>query len=122
MPGKRLWIAVLFVVTLLAASVAAQDEKNEVGVIFGRTFVSDQGIQNASYFDPIIHTGKGFSFEGEYARRLWVTPVFSIAGEVAAMDNTQAKLNAGQYGFAVVPTSYQAFFITPAARVNLFPT
>ncbi|HTW57217.1 MAG TPA: outer membrane beta-barrel protein [Terriglobales bacterium] len=122
MSGKRLWIAVLCVGTLLAASAAAQDERNEIGAIFGRTFVSDQGIQNATYFDPTIHTGKGFSFEGEYAYRFLVTPIYSISGEVAAMDNTQAKLNAGAYGSAVVPTSYQAFFLTPAARVNLFPT
>jgi hypothetical protein len=122
MSGKRLWIAVLFVVTLLAASLAAQDEKNEVGGIIGRTFVSDQGIQNATYFDHIIHFGDSLTFEGEYARRFWVTPIYSISGEVAAAYNPQSKLNAGAYGFSVVPTSIKSFFITPAARVNLFPT
>ena len=122
MPGKRLWIAVLSVMALLAASAAAQDEKNEVGVVVGRTFISDQGIHNASYFDPIIHFGKGFSFAGEYAHRFWVTPIYSIAGEVVAMDDHQTKLNAGDYPDAVVPTSISSYFITPAARVNLFPT
>jgi opacity protein-like surface antigen len=120
--GKRLWCAALFVVILLAVSVAAQDEKNEIGGILGRTFVSDQGIQNANYFDPIIHYGDDLSFEGEYAYRFWVTPIYSIAGEVAAMDNPKSRLNAGQYPVSVVPTSIHSFFITPAARVNLFPT
>src|SRR5580658_3522386 len=122
MPGKRLWMAVLFAMALLAASAAAQEEKNEVGFIVGRTFISDQGIQNASYFDPIIHFGKGFSFAGEYAHRFWVTPIYSIAGEVVGMDDRQTKLNAGAYPNAVVPTSLGSYFITPAARVNLFPT
>ncbi len=122
MSGKRRWIAVLFFVNLLIISAVAQDEKNEIGAIFGRTFISDQGIQNASYFDPIIHFGKGFSFEGEYAHRFIVMPVYAISGEIAAMDDPQTKLNAGTYGDAVVPTSIKSFFVTPAARVNLFPT
>src|SRR5580698_10237161 len=105
MSGKRLWVAVLFVTALLAASAAAQDEKNEVGAIFGRTFISDQGIQNASYFDPVIHFGKGLSFAGEYAHRFWVTPIYSLSGEVVGMDDRQTKLNAGAYPNAVVPTS-----------------
>jgi opacity protein-like surface antigen len=122
MSGKRLWVAVLFVTALLAASAAAQDEKNEVGAIFGRTFISDQGIQNASYFDPVIHFGKGLSFAGEYAHRFWVTPIYSLSGEVVGMYDPQTKLNAGEYGFSVVPTTIKSYFITPAARVNLFPT
>jgi opacity protein-like surface antigen len=122
MSGKRLWIAVLCALNLLAISAAAQDEKNEIGFVIGRTFVSDQGIQNATYFDPIIHTGKGLTVGGEYAYRFWVTPIYSISGELAVVDNTQAKLNAGGYGNAVVPVNYSALFLTPAARVNLFPT
>jgi len=122
MSAKGFWIAVLFFVNLLIISAAAQDEKNEIGGIIGRTFVSDQGIQNATYFDPIIHFGDGLSFEGEYARRFIVMPVYSLSGEIVAMDDPQTKLNAGTYGFAVVPTSIKSFFVTPAARVNLFPT
>jgi opacity protein-like surface antigen len=120
--GKRFWIAALSIATILAASAAAQDEKNEIGGIIGRTFVSDQGINGASYFDPIIHFGKGLSFEGEYARRFLVTPIYALSAEVPFMYNHDMKLNAGEYGFAVVPTSLKAFFVTPAARVNFFPT
>jgi|SRR5271165_28146 len=121
MSGKRLWIAILSAL-LLTILAAAQDEKNEVGGALGRTFISDQGIKNANYFDPIIHFGKGLSVEGEYARRILITPIYSLSGEVVGMYNHDIDLNAGTYGFAVVPTDLKAFFITPAARLNLFPT
>lgn len=123
MSGTRFWIAALSVVVIiLAASAAAQDEKNQIGGTLGRTFVSDQGITGASYFDPIIHFGKGFSFEGDYARLFLVTPIYSVAAELPVMYDNDMKLNAGAYGFAVVPTSLKALFVTPAARVNFFPT
>ncbi len=122
MSAKRLFVAILSVVTMLAVSAVAQDEKNELGGIIGRTFISDQGIKGAAYFDPIIHSGKGLSFEGEYGRRLLVTPVFSVTGEAVVMYNPDEDLNAGEYGSAVVPTDYKQFFVTPAVRVNLFPT
>ena len=79
--GKRLCLALLTVATVLSISAVAQDEKNEVGGLLGRTFISDQGIQNATYFDPIIHSGKGLTFQGEYARRFLVTPIYSISAD-----------------------------------------
>jgi len=122
MSGKRLSVALLLVFITLAAAAVAQDEKNELGGVLGRTFISDQGIKNATYFDPIIHTGKGLTFNVEYARRFLVTPVFSISGEVVAMVNHDVDVNAGEYLHSVVPTDYRELFVTPAARVNLFPT
>ena len=83
MSAKGLCAAILTVVAMLAASAVAQDEKNEIGGIIGRTFVSDQGIKGATYFDPIIHSGKGLTFEGEYGRRILVTPIYSISGEAS---------------------------------------
>ena len=100
----------------------AQDEKNEIGGAIGRIFISDQGIQNANYLDPTIHSGKGLSFEGEYARRILITPIFSVSGEVPVLFNLDEDLNAGSYGNAVVPSDYQQIFVTPAVRLNLFPT
>lgn len=120
MTGTRLWIAVLCVVAF-AASLAAQDEKNEVGGAIGRIFISDQTIKGATFFDPVIHSGKGLSFEANYARRFIITPVFSIAGEVPLVYNHEVKLNAGGYLHAVVPSSYKQLFVTPAVRANLFP-
>ena len=122
MSGRRLCLAMLAVATILAISAAAQDGKNEIGGFLGRTFISDQTITGATFFDPIIHTGKGLTFGGEYGRRFWVTPIYSITAEGVFVYNSDVDLNAGQYGNSVVPSDLKKFFITPAARVNLFPT
>jgi hypothetical protein len=119
MPGKRVWIAVLFVVSMLAVAAFAQDEKNELSGLIGRTIISDQGITGATYFDPMIRSGKGLSFEINYAHRFLVTPVFAISGEVPVMFNLDEDLNAGE---GVVPIDYRQYFVTPAVRANLFPT
>jgi opacity protein-like surface antigen len=121
MLGKRLWIAVLTLVTLLAATMAAQDEKNELGGIIGRTFISDQGIK-LPIPDNQIAFGKGLTFEGEYARIFLVTPIYSIAAEGLVAYNYDIDVNGGAYQFAVVPPDMKSLFVTPAARVNLFPT
>jgi hypothetical protein len=106
---------------MLAVSAAAQDEKNEVGGMIGRTFISDQGIK-ANIPDPIIHFGKGLTFEGEYSRLFYVTPIYSIAAEGVVAYNHDIDLNGGAYLSAVVPQDMKSLFVTPAARVNLFPT
>jgi hypothetical protein len=59
MSGKRLCTAMLVITAWLAASAVAQDEKNEIGGTLGRTFISDQGIKGATFFDPVIHHGMG---------------------------------------------------------------
>jgi hypothetical protein len=119
---KRLCIAVLFMATMCAVAAVAQDEKNELGADLGRVFISDQGIQNATYFDPIIHSGKGLTFDVNYARHFIVTPLWAISGEVLFAYNHKELVNAGEYGFSVVPQGYKQTFVTPAARLNIFPT
>jgi hypothetical protein len=57
------------------------------GRSLGPQFISDQGVKGATFFNPTIHTGKRLSFEGEYARRFLITPVFSISGELLLMYN-----------------------------------
>jgi hypothetical protein len=120
--GKRLGIAVLCLVTMMAGSAVAQDEKNELGGILGRTFISNQGIKGAPFNESVISFGNGLSVEGEYARRFIVTPVFSLSGEVVLLYNHDEDVNGGAYGFAVVPHQLSELFVTPAARLNLFPT
>lgn len=122
MSAKRLLVALIAALITLTAAAVAQNEKNEIGGSIGRTFISDQGIQGANFFDPIIHSGKGLSFTVEYARRLYVTPVFAVSGEVVFMGNPDVDLNAGEYGHSVVPSGYRELFVTPGARLNLFPT
>lgn len=115
----RLWIAVLFMLTLVA-SLAAQDEKNEVGGAMGRTFLGTQGIQGADFFDPNIRYGRGINLEGYYARRFYVRPLFSVAGELPMVINVDEDVHAG--GPGLVPGDYKTLFLTPSVRVNLFPT
>jgi hypothetical protein len=122
MLGKRLGVAVVMVVTMLAASAVAQDEKNELGGAIGRTFISNQGITGGTDPKTIIAFGNGLSFDVEYGRRFWVTPIYSIAGEVVLMYNKDEDINGGSYGFAVVPAQLSQLFVTPAVRFNLFPT
>ena len=122
MSAKGLGVAILTVLMMLVVSAGAQDGKNEIGGILGRTFISDQGIKGATFFDPVIHSGKGLTVEGEYARRFLVTPIYAVSVEVLVAYNPDEDLNGGQYGNSVVPTDYKQLFIAPAARVNLFPT
>jgi opacity protein-like surface antigen len=117
--GKRVLSVVLFVVAL-AVCVAAQDEKNELSGGIGRTFISTQPIQGVNVFDPNIRYGKGWDVEGSYARRLLVTPVFSVAAELPVVFNFDEKIHASSAGLG--PGEYKELFITPSARVNLFPT
>jgi opacity protein-like surface antigen len=119
MSEKRLLIAVLAALTALAASAAAQDEKNELTGIVGRTFISDQGIKGATFFNPFIRSGKGLTFEVNYARHVLVHSIYSVSGEVVAAYNPDEDLNSGG---DVVPIDYSALYITPAVRANLFPT
>ena len=59
---------------ILGGSAAAQDKKNELTGIVGRIFISDQGIMGATYPNPFVRSGKGLTFEVNYARRLFGTP------------------------------------------------
>ena len=121
MAGKRLCMAVLVFATVLAGLAVGQDEKNEIGGMVGRIFISDQGIRGAAV-PSIVAYGKGITIEGSYARRLLVTPLFSLSGEALVLYNPDEDVNGGSYGNAIVPPGLKQFFVTPAARVNLFPT
>src|SRR5271154_6428091 len=121
MSGKQAVLAVLLVgVCILGGSAAAQDEKNELTGMIGRIFISDQGIQgpNAPTVNPFVRSGNGLTFEVNYARRFLATPIFAVAGEVPAVFNLDEKLNSGG---PVVPKKYSQIFVTPSARLNLFP-
>ena len=119
MSERRLFTAILAVVCLLAGSVVAQDQKNEVSALIGRAFIAKQTIQGATFFDPFIRYGHGLSFEGSYARRLILHQVYSVSAEVPVMYNPDEDLHAG--GPGLVPKDYSALFVAPGARVNLFP-
>jgi hypothetical protein len=120
MSGKQFWIAILVVVAMTAALAAAQDEKNEVSGVLGRSFIATQPFQCGGCFDPNIRFGRGLTIEGSYARRLMVLPIYSVTAELPVAYNPDEDLHGG--GSSPVPKDYSALFVAPSARVNLFPT
>jgi hypothetical protein len=119
MSGKQAVIVVLAVImSILGGSAAAQDEKHELTGLIGRIFISDQGIIGATNENPVVRSGKGLTFEVNYARRLMGTPIFAVSGEVPAVFNLDEQLGSGDN---VVPKNYKQIFVTPSARLNLFP-
>jgi PII-like signaling protein len=118
MPWKRLWITALAVVALVSSLASAQEEKNQLTGIVGRTFISNEGIKGATFSNPFVGFGNGFSFEVNYSRYVITTPLFALSGEVPVVVNFDEDINSGA---DVVPSDYRSYFITPAARVNLLP-
>jgi hypothetical protein len=119
MSGKPAVIAVLAVMLfILGASAAAQDEANQLAGIIGRTFISDQGIPGAIAPNNLIRSGKGLTFEVNYSHRFFGTAIYSVSGEVPAVFNLDEDLDSGDG----VPKDYKQIFVTPAVRVNLFPS
>ena len=105
-------------ILIFAASVLAtgqESTKNEIAVTVGRMFISDQGVPNTNFFDNTVHSGKGLSFEGTYARKLRNYGWGALAVEVPVVVNPDEDLN---YGLNQVPKDYSSIFVTPAARVN----
>ena len=113
---KHLIIGTVLAVCTFAAQAAAQ--KNELSGTLGRTFISNQGILGAPSYDSVLRSGNGLTFEVNYARRLMDGPFWSLAVEVPFVVNPDEDLHAAQN---VVPEQYSSIFVTPAARLNLFP-
>lgn len=110
MSGKQAVMAVLLGMCMLTASVAALDEKNELTGVIGRIFISDQGIHGATYSNPFVRSGKGFSFEVNYARKFYATAMFAVSGEVPALFNLAEDLRSGS---DVVPTATARYWSRP---------
>lgn len=118
MSARQVVPVLAMAISLLVASARAQDEKNELTGILGRTFISDQGITGDTNFNAFVRSGKGLTFEVNYSRRLYATLVYSISAEIPAVFNLDEDLNSGA---DVVPQDYQQIFVTPSVRFNLFP-
>jgi hypothetical protein len=115
---KHLTIGALVAVCIFVAQAAAQ--KNELSGILGRTFISNQGIQGAPAYDPDLRFGNGLTFEVNYARRVMVMGrgFLSLALEVPFVVNLDEDLHAALPNR--VPEQYASYFVTPAARLNVF--
>jgi len=118
MSWKPLWIVALAVVALVSNPATAQDEKNQLAGILGRTFISNEGIKGATFSNPFVRLGNGLTFEVNDSRYLITGPLFALSGEVPVVFNLDEDVHSGAH---VVPSDYSSYFITPAARVNPFP-
>ena len=117
MPVNRLAVALFAAVMMMTAGAAAQ-AKNELAGTIGRTFISDQGVPGTNFFDNVIHSGNGLTFEVTYARHLLGNGGFAtLSLEVPIAVNPDEDLN---FGMNVIPKQYSSFFVTPSARINLF--
>ena len=112
---KHLTVGVLLAVSTFAVQASAQN--NELSGILGRTFISHQRIQGAPSFDPDLRFGKGLTFEVNYARRFIDAGPLSLYLEVPFVGIPDEDLHAAQN---VIPQKFSSYFVTPAARLNIF--
>jgi opacity protein-like surface antigen len=117
MPLKHLTIGAVVAICFLVAQAAGQ--KNELAGTIGRTFISNQSIQGAPAYDPDLRFGNGLTFDIDYARHVLAGGFWSLALEVPFVVNPDEDLHAALPNR--VPEQYSSYFVTPAARLNLFP-
>jgi hypothetical protein len=114
MARRQFGIVVLLTITILAATAVAQS--NQVAGIVGRTFISDQSVSGST---SKVHFGDGLTYEANFSHRLMNLGFASVSVEVPFVVTPTEKL---QFNVNVVPKSYRSYFVTPAARLNLFPS
>jgi opacity protein-like surface antigen len=113
---KQLIVGVFVAVCTIVTYAPAQ--KNELSGLVGRTFISDQGIRGGTFFDNNIHFGNGLTFEVNYARRVIGLRLASVSLEVPVVVNWDEDLASDA---SQVPKNFRSYFVTPAARLNVFP-
>src|SRR5512140_889884 len=106
----RLLATGLFIV--LVAAVSAAQDKNEVAVTVGHTFISDQTVSAPV---NILRSGKGWSFIFNYARVLRTYKWGSLSAEVPVTWNPDEDLH---YPVNAIPVQYSSIILTPGARVR----
>jgi len=120
---KQLTIGVLVSFCTFVAQAAAQrnelsgTQKNELSGLVGRQFISDQIIPTSTSSDNLLRFGNGLSFEGNIARRVMDGELLAVSLEVPVVFNVDEDVHTHDNP---VSPGYRAFFVTPAARLNLF--
>ena len=122
------WLAVILglaIVGLATVATAQQpydqqayDHRNEIGGLIGRVFISDEGVKGTTLSDPNIHFGEGLSIDATYGLLLTSRDKFALTAELPFVYDHKTEL---YFGVNLVPASYSSFFVTPAARINIFP-
>jgi hypothetical protein len=116
MARKSFGIMLLSMVTILAGTALAQ-KSNEVAGIIGRTFISDQSVSGTV---AKIRFGDGLTYEANFSHRFLNLGIVGLSVEVPFVFNPSTKAAFG--GGNVVPREFRSYFITPAAKLTLFPT
>lgn len=116
--STKLPVCLLLVMLGTFSSGAIAQEKNELSFLLGRTFISDQGVKGVPPSDSILHFGNRLTYQVNYGRRLLNLGIakFTLEVPLVANFNQDAKIPVN-----LIPKSYEAFFITPSIRANLFP-
>jgi Outer membrane protein beta-barrel domain len=119
---KPLTFSVLMALIAFTTPALAQQESSsahayELSGLLGRTFISDQAIKGATFFNSDVRFGNGLSFEVDPARRIYreeftATP---ITLEMPVLVDWDEDLNTGAN---LIPSHFRSFFVTPSARVN----
>ncbi len=109
-------VVLLATVVILAASAVGQ-KNNEVAGLVGRNIIRDQSVSGAN---TPIHFGDGLDYEGNFSHQFFNFGLAGVSVEVPFVFNPQTKLQFG--GANAVPKDFSSYFVTPAVRVNLFPT
>ncbi len=109
-------VVLLATVVILAAGAFGQ-KTNEVAGLVGRNIIRDQSVSGVT--NATIHFGDGLLYEGNFSHQFFNFGLAGISVEVPFVINTQTKLHFAPTG---VPKDFSSYFITPAVRVNLFPT
>ena len=115
MARTKLEIVLLATVTMLAANAVAQ-KSNEVAGLVGRNIIRDQSVSGVN--SP-IHFGNGLSYEGNFSHQFFNFGLAGVSVEVPFVVTPETKM---QFALNTVPKNFSSYFVTPAVRVNLFPT
>ncbi len=119
MAVKRLAFLIVCLSTFAFSGLA--QEKEELSVTVGRTFVSTQTNLNGAAqgsVNPNIHFGNEESLAFNYSRHLMDRGVFAFSAELPVAIYPRMDLNTG---LNQIPKDIGALFITPSLRVNFFP-
>jgi opacity protein-like surface antigen len=119
MSMKRLALTALLAVCFTLSAAMAQEglgRKNELSGLIGRTFISDQGITSGAFAGSKLTSGNGTSIEINYARRVISGGLLSVSAEVPFVLNPDEDYHTP----VTLAGDYRSYFVTPAARLNLF--
>jgi opacity protein-like surface antigen len=95
---------------LFLCGVAAQAQKNDLGVTFGGYFTADNPLS----------AGTAFAIEGSYARQFFAVPALQLSVEVPVAASFDSFVPSSL--IPVIGNSYTSVFVTPGVRARLAPS